>query len=345
MGPPGQLREARHDDGRCGPGAREVKVLVTGADGFAGRWLIRRLLDDGREVYGAVRPSQTPAPSAAMGELSPEDHAAVRGPPLGLTEAESVGRGADLPYDAVVHLAAVSSNAEAARDPGHAWTVNAGGTARLVQVLAEAKRTGRADPVVLVVSTGEVYGAAPEPRPRRETDPVAPCSPYAASKAGAELAGLEAWHRTGLRVIVARSFAHTGPGQDTRFVVPAFAERLRFAKRVQAPVVKVGNLEPVREFLHVRDVVDAYARLLVRGQPGEIYNVASGQAISLEELFFRLADLIGARPIPEADPDLVRGGDIVHLVGDAAKLRAATGWVPRYTLDDTLREVLDAQAD
>jgi len=190
-----------------------------------------------------------------------------------------------------------------------------------------------------------VYGASHEPRPRRETDAVAPCSPYAASKAGGELAGLEAWHRTGLRVIVARAFAHTGPGQDTRFVVPAFAERLRFAKRVQAPVVKVGNLEPVREFLHVRDVVDAYARLLVKGQPGETYNVASGQAVSLEEVFFRLADLIGARPIPEADPELVRGGDIFHLVGDAAKLRAATGWVPRYTLDDTLRDVIDAQAD
>src|SRR5207245_5503919 len=154
--------------------------------------------------------------------------------------------------------------------------VNAAGTARVVQVLAEAKRTGRADPVVLVVSTGEVYGAAPEPRPRRETDPVAPCSPYAASKAGAELAALEAWRRGGLRGIVARAFAHTGPGQDGRFVVPAFAQRLKLAKRAAAPVVKVGNLEPVREFLHVQDVVDAYARLLVKGQPGDIYNIASG---------------------------------------------------------------------
>src|SRR5207237_10423689 len=114
-------------------------------------------------------------------------------------------------------------------------------------------------------------------------------APYAASKAGAELAGLEVWRRTGLRVIVARAFAHTGPGQDTRFVVPAFAERLRFAKRVQAPVVKVGNLEPVREFLHVRDVVDAYARMLVRGQAGGAYDVSWGRGISLEAAFLRLA--------------------------------------------------------
>jgi GDP-4-dehydro-6-deoxy-D-mannose reductase len=190
-----------------------------------------------------------------------------------------------------------------------------------------------------------VYGASDEPRPRRETDPVAPCSPYAASKAGAEIAALEAWRRAGLRAVVARPFAHTGPGQEARFLVPALAQRLKFAKRIGAPVVKVGNLEPVRELLHVQDVVDAYARLLTRGQPGEIYNVASGQAIALEGLFDRLAQLVGVRPIPEADPDLMRGGDIPHLVGDAAKLRAATGWTPRHSLDDILQDVLDAQAD
>ena len=322
-----------------------MKVLVTGADGFVGRWLVRRLLADGREVYGAVRPGQSPAPIAPAGDLTPQERAAVRWLPLELTDAGSVRKCVDLPYDAVVHLAAISSGSDATRDPGEAWTVNAAGTARIVEVLGEARRTGRADPVVLMVSTGEVYGASNELRPRRETDPVAPRSPYAASKAGGEIAALEAWRRTGLRVIVVRAFAHTGPGQDARFVVPAFAERLRFAKRVGAPVVKVGNLEPVREFLHVRDVVDAYARLLAKGQPGETYNVASGQAVSLEQLFFRLADLIGARPIPEADPELVRGGDIFHLVGDAAKLHAATGWAPRYSLDDTLRDVLDAQAD
>jgi len=322
-----------------------VRVLVTGADGFVGRWLVRRLLTDGRDVYGAVRPGQSPAPVAPAADLSPDERAAVRWLPLELGDTESVLNVVGLPYDAVVHLAAVSSGTEATRDPGYAWNVNAAGTARVVQVLGEAKRAGRADPVVLIVSTSEVYGASTESRPRRETDPVAPCSAYAASKAGAELAALEVWRRTGLRAIVARPFAHTGPGQDTRFVVPAFAERLRFAKRVAAPVVKVGNLEPVREFLHVRDVVDAYARLLVKGVPGEVYNVASGDAVSLEQLFFRLADLIGAHPIPEADPELVRGGDILHLVGDAAKLRAATGWGPRYSLDDTLREVVDAQTD
>jgi GDP-4-dehydro-6-deoxy-D-mannose reductase len=333
-----------------------MKVLVTGADGFVGRWLIRRLLNDGREVYAGVRPVAAPASGGGGGgsgganagggaqDLEAAEHAAVRWLPLELTDQESVRRAVDLPYDAVVHLAAVASGLEAARDPGYAWAVNAAGTARIAQVLAQAKGEGRADPLVLVVSTSEVYGCG-EHRPRRETDPLAPCSPYAATKAGAELAALEAWRRAGLRVVVARPFAHTGPGQDARFVIPALAQRLKFAKRIGAPVVKVGNLEPVREFLDVRDVVDAYARLLVRGQPGEIYNVAAGQGIGLEQLFFRLAELAGVRAIPEVDPELMRRADIAHLVGDGSKLSAATGWAPRHSLDETLRDVLDAQAN
>lgn len=318
-----------------------MRVLVTGADGFVGRRLVHRLLDDGREVYAAVRPAQG---GGSDDGLTAEERAAVRWLPLELTDAESVRKCVEPPCDAVMHLAAVSSGPEAALDPGYAWTVNAAGTARIAHVLAEARRTGRADPLLVVASTSEVYGRS-DHSPRKETDPVAPCSPYAASKLGAEQAALEAWRRVSLRVVVARAFAHTGPGQDPRFVVPAFAQRLKFAKRVGARVVKVGNLEPVREFLHVDDVVDAYARLLVRGQPGETYNVASGQAISLEQLLTKLAAMLGVHPIPEADPDLMRATDLPYLVGDATKLRTATGWTPRRSLDDTLREVLDAQTD
>lgn len=319
-----------------------MRVLVTGADGFVGRWLVRRLLADGRDVFAAVRPA-TSAAHADDG-LTDAEREAVRWLPLELLDADSIRQVAGSPYDAVIHLAAVASGPEALRDPGGAWTVNAVGTVRLCQVLADGKAAGRSDPLVLIVSSAEVYGRG-EARPRRETDVPAPCSPYAASKVAAETAGLEAWRRAGLRVIVARPFAHTGPGQDARFVVPAFAQRLRFAQRIGAPVVKVGNLEPVREFLHVQDVVDAYARLLTKGQPGETYNVASGEGLSLEDLLFRMAGLIGVRPIPEADPDLMRPADIPHLVGDGAKLRHATGWAPRFTLDQTLKDVLDAQAD
>ena len=240
-----------------------MKVLVTGADGFVGKWLVRQLLADGRDVYGAAQPQAGRGGAGMAGD----ERGAVHWLPLELTDPASVRRALDQPYDAVVHLAAVASGSDAARDPGLAWEVNAAGTARIVQVLAEARQAGRADPLVLIVSTAEVYGRG-GPAPRRETDAVAPCSPYAASKLGAEVAALEAWRRAGLRVVVARAFAHTGPGQDPRFVVPAFAQRLRFAKQSGARVVKVGNLEPVREFLHVQDVVDAYVRLLACGQAG-----------------------------------------------------------------------------
>ena len=117
-----------------------MRVLVTGADGFVGRWLVRRLLTDGRDVYGAVRPGQSPAPVAPAADLSPDERAAVRWLPLELGDTESVLNVVGLPYDAVVHLAAVSSGTEATRDPGYAWNVNAAGTARVVQVLGEAKR-------------------------------------------------------------------------------------------------------------------------------------------------------------------------------------------------------------
>src|SRR2546427_5399649 len=134
-----------------------VEVLVTGECGFYGRWQIRRLLDDGREVDGAVRPSQ-PVPAGGGGDLAPEERAAVRWVPLELTDDASVRACGEPLYDAVVHLAAGASGPDAGRDPGYARAVNAGGPARLVHVLAGAKGEGRADPPVLVVSTSEGDG-------------------------------------------------------------------------------------------------------------------------------------------------------------------------------------------
>jgi len=270
---------------------------------------------------------------------------ACRAKDLDLRDTTSVRAAISDPLDAVVHLAALASGAEARRDPGMAWDVNAGGTARLADGLAEAKASGQGDPLLLLVSTAEVYGNVAPPRARTEADPPAPCSPYAASKLGAEVAALEAARRSLLRVVVVRTFPHTGPGQTDRYVVPAFARRLLAAKRLGAPVVKTGNLEPVRDFLDVRDVVDAYARLLQHGQSGAVYNVASGQGYSLKDIFLRLADIVGVRATPEVDSGLVRPADISHLVGDASLLQSVTGWTPALSFDQTLRDVVHAQAD
>jgi GDP-4-dehydro-6-deoxy-D-mannose reductase len=307
-----------------------MKLLVTGADGFVGGWLVRALLRAGHTVTatGAEAGSRSAV-------LDPAERRAVEWRSLELRSGDSVSAAAAGRWDAVVHLAALASGAEARRDPGLAWEVNAAGTARLAEAVAEA------EPLFLLVSTGEVYGEG-RGVPRREDDPVAPCSPYAASKAGAELAAGETARRTGLRLIVARPFPHTGPGQDQRFVIPALAARLRAAHAEGAPVIRAGNLEPVRDLLDVRDVAAGYLALLDAGAPG-VYNVASGEGHRLADLVTRMQERLGIRIAVEVDPALGRRSDILHLVGDAARLRAATGWSPRIALDQTLRELLDAQ--
>jgi GDP-4-dehydro-6-deoxy-D-mannose reductase len=317
-----------------------MKVLVTGASGFVGHWLLPALVSAGHEVLGTRLPGE--APPAFLSE-SERRHA--RWLPLDLADTESVRAAVDEVPDAVIHMAAVASGAEARRDPGQAWQVNAAGTARLADALGSQRTLGIGDPLLLLISTAEVYGATIPPRLRVESDVPAPLSPYAASKLGGEIAALETARRTGLRVIVARAFPHTGPGQSDRYVVPAFASRLRAARRLGAALVKTGNLEPVRDFLDVRDVVQAYIALLTRGEPGEVYNVASGQGVSLGQVFHRLAELIGVRAMPEVDHTLVRTADLPHLVGDASRLRARTAWAPRIPLDQTLQDVLNAQTD
>ncbi|MBA3659240.1 MAG: NAD-dependent epimerase/dehydratase family protein, partial [Gemmatimonadales bacterium] len=225
-----------------------MRVLVTGADGFVGRHLVRELASAGHEPISAVRP----------GGRAPETGRTVA---LELESGASVADAVATWPDAIVHLAAVASGREARRDPVAAWAVNATGTARLIEASMRLRDSRNADPLVLIVSTGEVYGEGPGV-PRVETDGLRPQSPYAASKVAAEFAALEAWWRTGLRVIVARPFPHTGRGQSPVYALPAFVARLREARATGKTEVDTGNLAPVRDLLDVRDVVRGYLALL-----------------------------------------------------------------------------------
>jgi len=300
---------------------------------------VARLCADGHAVVAARGPDG--AGGAAPGPGGPTGVTWVS---LDVTDDDSVRACLTPPCDAVVHLAGLALASEANEHPARAWQVNAEGTARVAWHLADVATARRAAPLLLVASSAEVYVPRAD-RPYVESDPVAPVTGYAASKLAVELASWQVWRTAGLRVIVARAFPHTGAGQDPRFWIPARARILCHAKRSNAPAVNVGDLSAVRDFLHVDDVVDAYVRLLTRGVVGETYNIASGQAVTLEQIHTRLEQLLGIRVVREVDASQVRRDARPYLVGDASKLRTATGWAPRRSLDDLLRDVLDAQAN
>jgi GDP-4-dehydro-6-deoxy-D-mannose reductase len=308
-----------------------VKVLVTGANGFVGRSVSRRLLADGHSVVAAVGPGA----SGAQGEAN------VTNVSLDLANDLSVRACFAAPVDAVVHLAAIALTRAADRDPSMAWTINAEGTASVVAALAEAAAGWKTQPLFLLASSADVY--AWQQRATKEEDCVQPSTAYSASKLGAELAASQAGRLGRLKVIIARPFPHSGAGQDESFWIPARCKLVREAKRNGWAAVPVGDLTAVRDYLHVDDVADAYALLLSRGTPGEVYNIASGRGVTLDEIHTRLEQLLGFAPKREVDASQVRREARPYLVGDATKLRTATGWTPRRALDDILRDVLDAQ--
>jgi GDP-4-dehydro-6-deoxy-D-mannose reductase len=296
-----------------------MKVLVTGATGFVGRWLIRELAAHGHQ------------PIEAPGRSS-----------FDVTNPVSVARLVrEAAPGAVVHLAGVSHAVDAARDPAHAVAVNEGGTRSLLSALAMV-----GSPPVLISGSSEVYGQPdPSDLPLREDAPTRPVQPYGQSKLAQERAAIEVGAALDIPVVVTRSFNHTGPGQRPEFVVPALAGRLLEAKRSGAREVAVGNLDVRRDFGDVRDTARAY-RLLLEGlaagavRPGTIVNVATGRAVSIRGVLERLMDLIGVDVTPRPDPVLVRANDPPLIVGDPGRLRALTGWTPEIPLEVTLADLV-----
>lgn len=312
------------------------RLLITGADGFVGRWLVRAARAAGTPVVAVILPDAAPPAEwqASSGALAP-----VTTVFADLRDRASVDQVARCRPDAVVHLAAIASGTAARQDPTAATAVNRDATVSLAESLSATSC-----PRFLFVSTAEVYGPG-HAAPIAESAPVNPCSSYAASKAEAEASLTVVSRRDRLPVVVARAFPHTGPGQTTTYVLPALAARLKAARRTGSTVVKTGNLAAVRDFLDVRDVVRAYLLLLERGTPGEVYNVASGVGRRLADCFDLLARFIGVDAHAEQDPSLLRSADIPVLIGDATRLRTATAWSAEIPFERTLQDIVDAQAD
>jgi GDP-4-dehydro-6-deoxy-D-mannose reductase len=314
-----------------------VRILVTGASGFAGSHLLRDLLRGGFEVIGGCLGGSPDSTSV----LSPEESDAVRWVQLDVTDVHSVRAVVrEAAPQRIYHLAGQASVADSFDDPLGTWDVNAFGTLRLL----EAARRHASDCRILIVSTAEVHGAiAAADLPVREALPLRPISPYGASKAAAEMAACEAAAR-GLHVVVVRSFNHIGPGQSTRFAVSSFAAQIVGMRPEHAPhVLRVGNLEVERDFLDIRDAVRAYQLVMERGAPGEVFNVCGGQGVRLRSLVERLIEISGTRAAIEVDPDRFREIDVQKVVGDPSRLQAL-GWRAEIELDQTLHDLFSAAA-
>jgi GDP-4-dehydro-6-deoxy-D-mannose reductase len=291
-----------------------ARVLITGASGFAGRHLAAACAAAGDDVHAAARSTGVDLrdPEAARAAV------AAAGP------------------EVVYHLAAHAHVGASWADPAATLQEN---FAMAVNVL-EAVRADAADAVVLAVGSGEAYGE-PAELPLTEDAPLRPRSPYAASKAAADvLAGFYA-DAYGLRVVRPRAFNHAGPGQEPRYAISAFARQLAEGLEAGADPVAIvtGSPDARRDYTDVRDVVRAYRLLADARRPGP-YNVCSGRALSARELVAALGEAVGVEVRHEVDPARVRAVEVPDMRGSPARLRALTGWEPEIPLARTLADTV-----
>lgn len=303
-----------------------MRAMVTGARGFVGRYLLAALERHGDEAFGFGGPNDDPDglyPGIDVRDLGSLSNALEATRP-----------------NVVFHLAAQSSVPTALHAPIETYDVNAMGAARLTQ--AVRAYTGE-PPRIVFTSTAEVYGPreASEYPLRENLDPL-PANPYGASKAAAEAILLGEARSFGLDVVIARAFNHIGPGQDERFVVASMANQLANIAGGAEPQIYVGNLGTTRDFLDVRDVVEAYLALARRGEGAQVYNVCSGRGVTIRDV---LRELIGIARVPvevREDPQRVRSVETPLSVGDPEKVRMRTGWQPKIPLIASLRDIYAA---
>lgn len=304
----------------------EASTLITGAAGFAGRHLLalltttqprHRLVAWSRRVHAA-------------------GHAAVEWQQVDLTDRDAVTRAVlNAQPDRIVHLAGTPHVGQSWHDSALPLRTNALGT----HYLLEAVRRHRPRCRVLVVTSAMIYRASADPL--TEDSPVGPASPYGFSKLAQDQLALAAAQDDGLDVVVARPFNHVGPGQDASFFLPGFARQIACIEAGLAPArIRVGNLESRRDLTDVRDVADAYVRLLESGVAGQAYNICTGHAYRIGDLLDRLVARSRVPVTREIDSARLRPSDMPLLVGSNARLRREVGWQPRHSIDATLGDTL-----
>jgi len=309
-----------------------TRVLVTGALGFVGPYLVealRRSYENNIEIIATAKKAGQHAMLGPVRAIDVTDRTAVEDAIVGSNPTH------------VMHLAGIAAPTAVNADPDEAWRVHLQGTLNLARVILK-----RAPDCWLInVGSALVYGeSAKAGRALDENALLAPLDEYSASKAAADLA-LGPFIRSGLKCIRLRPFNHTGPGQSEAFVVPAFAAQIaRIEARLTPPIIRVGNLDAQRDFLDVRDVANAYVLVMKnfeRLESGTVLNIASGIPRRISDI---LASLIARSRVEisvEQDPMRQRPGDLPILLGDASRARRLLHWRPEYSFEDTLTALLN----
>jgi GDP-4-dehydro-6-deoxy-D-mannose reductase len=312
-----------------------MRALITGITGFAGSHLAEYLLAEqpGVEVYGTFRWR------SRMDNVEHLDRK-IKLVEADLRDYSSMHHALETTRpDFIFHLAAQSFVPSSWNAPNDTIVTNASGQTNLF----EAIRILELDPVVQIACSSEQYGLVlPDEVPISETNPLRPLSPYAVSKVAQDFLGYQYHQSYGLKVVRTRGFNHTGPRRGQVFVTSNFCSQVAAIELgLQEPIIRVGNIEAIRDFTDVRDMVRAYWLAVTKARPGEVYNIASGKGIRIREMLDLVLSFSRAKVRTEVDPTRLRPSDVEILIGDSSKFRADTGWEPQIPFEQTVRDLLD----
>ncbi len=315
-------------------GERRLRALITGAAGFAGSHLAELLVERGDvEVHGTLRPDDGTNHLSHLGDRMHVHRVDLRN----YARVSEMVRAVE--PDMLFHLAAQASVGQSWERPADTLVGNITMQLHLLQAIVAHGLMPR----ILVVGSADEYGRVSDADlPIDEDTPLRPLNPYAVSKIAQDMLGYQYYLSHGLHVVRVRPFNHIGPRQGVGFVVPDFARQVaRIEAGLQDPVVRVGDLSARRDFADVRDVVRAYALALERGAPGAVYNIGSSRSHTIREILDTLLRLSTCEVRVEVDADRLRPSDVREALCDCRRLRADTGWEPKISLEQSLRDVLD----
>ena len=311
-----------------------MRVLITGITGFAGSHLCDLLLTKGDvEIFGVKRwRSRT----ENIDHLEPKI-TLLEGDVRDATSMREILK--KVRPDRIFHLAAQSFVITSWKLPMEVLETNLLGQLNLL----EGVRSLELDPLIHIAGSSEEYGLVhPEDLPVKEEAPLNPLSPYGVSKVGQDLLGYQYFKSYGMRIIRTRGFNHTGPRRGSVFVTSNFARQIALIEKSRIkPVIRVGNLDAVRDFTDVRDMVKGYWLVLEKGDPGEVYNIASGTGKKIREVLDCLLKLSSVEVKIEEDPERLRPSDLPVLIGDSHKFMDKTGWQPEIPFEETVKDLLD----